>query len=75
MAENEQALSDATRETEIKNLEAKKKAHYKYQSAVQASVEVAGSLTGAIANMYKLQAQDESKSAEEREKAAKKYKK
>lgn len=68
-------MSDAVRDTEIKNNEAKINAQLKYQAAVQASVEVAGSLTGAIANMYKLQAQDESKSAEERKKAAKTYKK
>lgn len=74
MSDNTKELSNAEKDTVVKNEEAKAKAQIKFQTAVQASVEVAGSLTGAIANMYKLQAQDEKKSAAEREKAAKKYK-
>lgn len=74
MAENEQALSDATRENEIKNLEARKKAHYKYQSSVQAAIEVTGALTGAIANNYKVQAQGAEEGSEEQKKYFKKYK-
>ena len=74
MSDNTKELSNAEKDTVVKNEEAKAKAQIKFQTAVQASVEVAGSLTSAIANMYKLQAQDEKKSAEEREKAAKKYK-
>lgn len=74
IAENEKELSNAVRDTEIANVNAKIKAQLKYQAAVQAAVQVAGSLTGAIANMYKVQAQDEKKSAKEREEYAAKYK-
>ncbi len=71
---NDKALSDADNERQEKDLKAFKDRQEKKQKALTATFNVTSSLTGAVANLYKQQSQDEKKGEDARKQAFKNYK-
>lgn len=71
---NDIALSEAANAREEADLQAFKDRQAKKQQAIQATMNVASSLSGALANVFKQEASDDSKSEKQREKSFKVYK-
>lgn len=71
---NEAAIEAESLRTAEANTEAYIALQEKKQQAIQSTMSVASSLTGALANVYKQESQDSSKSQKEQEKAFKTYK-
>lgn len=71
---NDIALSEAANAREEADLQAFKDRQAKKQQAIQATMNVASSLSGALANVFKEEASDNSKSEKQREKSFKVYK-
>lgn len=71
---NDIALSEAANAREEADLQAFKDRQAKKQQAIQATMNVASSLSGALANVFKQEASDDKKSEKQREKSFKVYK-
>lgn len=71
---NNIAIDQARNEREEADLQAFKDRQAKKQQAIQATMNVASSLSGALANVFKQEASDDSKSEKQREKSFKVYK-
>lgn len=71
---NDIALSQAQSQREEADLQAFIERQNKKQQAIQATMSVASSLSGALANVFKQEASDDSKSQKQREKSFKVYK-
>lgn len=71
---NDIALSQAQSQREEADLQAFIERQNKKQQAIQATMSVASSLSGALANVFKQEASDDSKSEKQREKSFKVYK-
>lgn len=71
---NNIALSQAQSQREEADLQAFIERQNKKQQAIQATMSVASSLSGALANVFKQEASDDSKSQKQREKSFKVYK-
>lgn len=71
---NDIALSEAANAREEADLQAFKDRQAKKQQAIQATMNVASSLSGALANVFKQEASDDSKSEKQRKKSFKVYK-
>ena len=71
---NDIALSEAANARGEADLQAFKDRQAKKQQAIQATMNVASSLSGALANVFKQEASDDSKSEKQREKSFKVYK-
>ena len=71
---NDIALSEAANAREEADLQAFIERQNKKQQAIQATMSVASSLSGALANVFKQEASDDSKSQKQREKSFKVYK-
>ena len=71
---NDIALSQAANAREDADLQAFKDRQLKKQQAIQATLNVASSLTGALANAFKQEASDDRKAEKQREKSFKVYK-
>lgn len=73
-AANEAAIEAESLRTAEANTDAYIALQEKKNQAIQSTINVASSLTGALANVYKQESQDSSKSQKEQEKAFKTYK-
>lgn len=71
---NNIAIDQARNEREEADLQAFKDRQAKKQQAIQATMNVASSLSGALANVFKQEASDDSKSEKQRERSFKAYK-
>ena len=71
---NDIALSQAANAREDADLQAFKDRQLKKQQAIQATLNVASSLTGALANAFKQEASDDRKAEKQREESFKVYK-
>lgn len=71
---NNIAIDQARNEREEADLQAFKDRQAKKQQAIQATMNVASSLSGALANVFKQEASDDKKSEKQREKSFKVYK-
>lgn len=74
LAANEAAIEAESLRTTEANTDAYIALQEKKNQAIQSTINVASSLTGALANVYKQESQDSSKSQKEQEKAFKTYK-
>lgn len=74
LAANEAAIEAERLRTAEANTDAYIALQEKKNQAIQSTISVASSLTGALANVYKQESQDSSKSQKEQEKAFKTYK-
>ena len=72
--ENEIALDDAQRKLEEDNLNAFLETQEKKRQALLATLDVVSSASGAIASLFKMEAQNDKKSEEQRKKALTAYK-
>lgn len=74
LVENEIALSNAERQNEEDNLAAFLEMQEKRRTALNATLEVASNAAGALANIFRMESQNDKKSEEQRQKALKAYK-
>ena len=72
--ENEIALDDAQRKLEEDNLNAFLETQEKKRQALLATLDVVSTATGALASMFRMEANNDKKSQEQRERALKAYK-
>lgn len=74
VVENEIALDNAQRKNEEDNLQAFLERQEKRRTALNATLDVVSSATGAMANMFRLESQNDKKSEKQRQNALKAYK-
>ena len=74
IVENEIALDNAQRQNEEDNLAAFLEMQEKRRTALNATLEVASTAAGALANIFRQEAQNDKKSEEQRQRALKAYK-
>lgn len=74
IAENEMALDDAQRENEQANLEILLETQEKKREALNATLDVVSNLSGAMADMFKMEAQNAAEGSKRQKAATKAYK-